>query len=130
MNRKPAFAEEVDPATGEPIPGGPESSAAFSLTAEQAREQRKTWRRSLSDYALDSSSSNLGHLRDVLVAQCKKNENGEEKEFLTIVAGEHEDIPTIEAWKECEDLGGKFRLFRFKGNLILRRKGIMADMGE
>ncbi|KAF8848153.1 hypothetical protein BDZ45DRAFT_811008 [Acephala macrosclerotiorum] len=113
MKRKPAFAEEEDPETGEAVLGT-ESSASFSLSPEQSRERRKTWRRSASDFVSDSESSYLGSLLDVL------KQSKEEESLLTIVAGEfeHDDTPTAEAWKECENSGTKFRLFPIKDTVI------------
>jgi hypothetical protein len=111
MKRKPAFAEEEDPETGEAVLGT-ESSASFSLSPEQSRERRKTWRRSASDFVSDSESLYLGSLLDVL------KQSKEEEPLLTIVAGEHDDNPTAEAWKECENSGTKFRLFPIKDTVI------------
>ena len=106
MKRKAAFAEEEDPETGEAV-AGTESSASFSLSPEQNRERRKMWRKSASDFVNGSEAVRLGSVLDLL----KQRKEG--VALLTIVAGEHDDHER--AWKECEDSGRKFRLFRVKG---------------
>src|ERR1700759_4790637 len=98
MKRKPAFAADEDPITGEAI-YGTESSSSFSLSPEQSRERRRSWRKSDSDFVSDSESSYLGSLLHVLQQLKGKSL------VTTIVAGENED--TTEAWKECENSGTK-----------------------
>ena len=106
MKRKPAFAEEEDPETGEAVLGT-ENSASFSLSPEQGRERRRMWRKSASDFVSDSEAVHLGSVLNLL----KQRQEGDGQ--LTIVAGDHDDHE--KAWKECENLGRKFRLFRVKG---------------
>jgi hypothetical protein len=106
MKQKPAFAEEEDPETGEAVLGTA-SSASISLSPEESRERRTSWRRSASDFVSDSESVYLGPLLDVL------KQSKHEESLLTVVAGENDD--TGEAWKECENSGTKFRLFPIKG---------------
>lgn len=106
MKRKPAFVEEEDPETGEALLGT-ESSASFSLSPEQSREKRKSWRKSGSDFMSDSKSEYLGSVLDAL-----KQSQGEET-VVTIVTGKYED--NAEVWRECENSGIKYRLFPSNG---------------
>jgi hypothetical protein len=116
MKRKAAFVEEEDSKTGEVVLGT-ESSASIFLPPEQSSEQRKTWRRSGSDFVSDLESTHLGTVLNVV--EQSKNEGG----LLTVVAGEHED--NAEVWEECKNAGTKFRLFALKGCLAPTNQCLM-----
>lgn len=116
MKRKAAFAEEEDPITGEAILGT-ETSASFSLSPEQDRERRRKWRKSASDFVMtDSDSVYLGPMLN-MIKQAKEHDD-----LVTIVGGEYEDHE--EVWKECQNVGSKFRYFSPKGTLFSIKRRI------